>query len=68
MEQYSKQMAVAVRRELRQADGARFAQLLGYYQQRGGPGLGLAQKEQAERQARQTHNRTYNQHYNKAQP
>jgi hypothetical protein len=68
MEAYSKRMAVAVRRELRQADGARFTQLLAYYQQRGGPGLGLAQKELAERQARQTHNWNYNRPHNKAQP
>lgn len=60
MEQYSKQMAVAVRRELRKADGPRLAELLAYYQQRGGPGLRLAELEQAERQARQTHNRIYN--------
>jgi hypothetical protein len=39
-------MAVAVRRELRQANGKRFAELLAYYKVRGGPGLGLAQKEQ----------------------
>jgi hypothetical protein len=61
-------MAVAVRRELRQADGARFTELLTYYQQRGGPGLSLAQKELAERQTRQTHNWNYNQPHNKAQP
>lgn len=59
-EAYSKRMAVAVRRELRQADGPAFRALLDYYRQRGGPGLGLAQKELAERQARQTHNRFYN--------
>lgn len=56
MEQYSKQMAVAVRRALRQADGARFAQLLAYYHRRGGPGLGLAQQEQQARQHRQQTN------------
>ncbi|MGI4862409.1 MAG: hypothetical protein ACRYFZ_00685 [Janthinobacterium lividum] len=61
-------MAVAVRRELRQADGARFEALLRYYQLRGGPGLALAQKEQAERAARKTHNWIYNQPHNKAQP
>jgi hypothetical protein len=44
---------VAVHRELRQADSARSAQLLSYYQPRGGPGLALAQKEQLERQVRQ---------------
>jgi hypothetical protein len=59
-EAYSKQMAVAVRRDLRQADGKRFAELLAYYKTRGGPGLTLAEKELAERQARQTHNRIYN--------
>jgi hypothetical protein len=52
-EVYSKRMAVYVRRELRQANGPRFAELLAYYQLRGGPGLGLAQKELAERQAHQ---------------
>ncbi|MBJ6145721.1 hypothetical protein [Hymenobacter sp. BT559] len=60
MEQYSPRMAVAVRRELRQANGKRFAELLAYYKVRGGPGLGLAPKELAERQSRQTHNRIYN--------
>jgi hypothetical protein len=59
-EAYSKRMAVAVRRELRQADGARFEALLAYYQVRGGPGLDLAKKELSERQTRQTHNRIYN--------
>ena len=49
MEAYSKRMAVHVRRELREADGARFAQLLAYYKVRGGPGLGLALKEQESR-------------------
>lgn len=51
-EAYSKPMAVAVRRELRQADGARFAQLLAYYKVRGGPGLALAQQEAAARAQR----------------
>ena len=51
-EAYSKRMAVAVRRELRQADGARFAELLDYYHRRGGPGLGLAQQEAAARAQR----------------
>jgi hypothetical protein len=55
-EAYSKRMAVAVRRELRQADGARFAQLLDYYQVRGGPGLTLAQAEATARQQRQQTN------------
>jgi hypothetical protein len=59
-EVYSKRMAVAVRRDLRQANGAEFDQLLAYYQVRGGPGLALAQKELTERQARHTHNRFYN--------
>jgi hypothetical protein len=49
-EAYSKRMAVAVRRELRQADGAR------YYQVRGGPGLTLAQAEATARQQRQQTN------------
>lgn len=48
-EAYSKRMAMAVRRELRQADGVCFAQLLDYYKVRGGPGLTLAEKELAER-------------------
>jgi hypothetical protein len=51
-EAYSKRMAVAVRRELRQADGKRFAELLAYYQVRGGPGLTLAQAEATARQQR----------------
>lgn len=51
-EAYSKRMAVAVRRDLREADGARFADLLTYYQRCGGPGLGLALKEQESRQQR----------------
>jgi hypothetical protein len=59
-EVYSKRMAVAVRRELRQANGPEFAQLLAYYKVRGGPGLCLAEKELAEHQQRQTHNRIYN--------
>lgn len=59
-EVYSKRMAVHVRRDLRQANGKRFEELLAYYKVRGGPGLGLAQKELAERQTRQTHNRIYN--------
>lgn len=53
MEAYSPRMAVAVRRELRLADGASFAQLLAYYQRRRGPGLVLAEREQAARQQRQ---------------
>jgi hypothetical protein len=53
VEAYSKRMAVAVRRELRQANGKRFDDLLAYYKVRGGPGLGLAQKEQEARLQRQ---------------
>ncbi len=54
-ETYSKRMAVAVRRELRQADAARFASLFDYYQHRGGPGLALAEAEATARaQRRQT--------------
>lgn len=49
MEQYSRQMAVAVRREIRSADGPRFRELLAYYRQRGGPGLKLAEAEATER-------------------
>ena len=52
-EAYSKRMAVGVRRELRQADGARFAQLLAYYKVRGGPGLPLAEAEATARAQRQ---------------
>jgi hypothetical protein len=48
-EAYSKRMAVHVRPEVRQADSARFTELLAYYKVRGGPGLGLAQKEQDDR-------------------
>jgi len=59
-EAYSKRMAVTVRRELRQADGARFEALLDYYRLRRGPGLALAEKELAERQQRRMHNRIYN--------
>jgi hypothetical protein len=55
-EAYSKRMAVGVRRELRQADGQRFAELLAYYKVRGGPGLGLAQKEQQLREERHSLN------------
>lgn len=51
-EAYSKRMAVHVRRELRQADGARLAQLLDYYRQRRGPGLALAEKEATDRAQR----------------
>ncbi|MDO7887964.1 hypothetical protein [Hymenobacter cheonanensis] len=51
-EAYSKRMAVHVRRELRQADGARFAELLAYYQQRRGPGLALAEAEATARAQR----------------
>ena len=39
-------MAVAVRRDLRQANGKRFAELLAYYKVRGVPGLALAKAEQ----------------------
>jgi hypothetical protein len=56
-EAYSKRMAVAVRRELRQADGARFAHLLAYYRQRRGPGLALAEQEATDRAQR--HQRNY---------
>jgi hypothetical protein len=52
MEQYSKRMAVAVRRELRQANGKRFEALLAYYKVRGGPGLALAKQEATERATR----------------
>ena len=52
IEVYSKRLAVAVRRELRQADGPRFAELLTYYRQRGGPGLGLAEQEATARATR----------------
>jgi|GEM_PF-5834417 len=55
-EAYSKRMAVAVRRELRQADGARFEALLGYYHRRGGPGLELAEAEATARAQRKTLN------------
>jgi hypothetical protein len=55
-EAYSKRMAVHVRRELREADGARFTHLLAYYKVRVGPGLELAQKEQADRLKRQQTN------------
>jgi hypothetical protein len=51
-EAYSKRLAVAVRRELRQADGDRFAELLDYYRQRGGPGLALAEQEATDRAQR----------------
>jgi hypothetical protein len=51
-EVYSKRMAVAVRRELRQADGPAFRALLEYYRQRGGPGLCLAEKEATDRATR----------------
>ncbi|MDJ0367405.1 hypothetical protein QMK33_19830 [Hymenobacter sp. H14-R3] len=53
MEAYSRQMAVAVRRAIREADSARFAHLLAYYRQRGGPGLALIEAEQLLRQQRQ---------------
>jgi hypothetical protein len=66
-EVYSKRMAVHVRRDLRQANGIRFAELLAYYKVRGGPGLALAEKELAERQARQTHNRKYNKSHHSLQ-
>jgi predicted phosphoadenosine phosphosulfate sulfurtransferase len=56
MEAYSKRMAVAVRRDLREANAKRFAELLAYYKVRGGPGLGLAQKEQEAREQRQLTN------------
>jgi hypothetical protein len=52
-EVYSKRLAVAVRRELRQADGKRFVELLAYYQHRGGPGLALAEQEATDRAKRQ---------------
>lgn len=52
MEVYSKRMAVAVRRDLRQANGIRFAELLAYYKVRGGPGLTLAKAEQELREKR----------------
>lgn len=55
-EAYSKRMAVHVRRELRQADGKRFGELLAYYQVRGGPGLDLAKLEAADRAKRQQTN------------
>lgn len=49
MEAYSRQMAVAVRREIRSADGPRFRELLAYYRRRGGPGLTLAEAEANDR-------------------
>ena len=52
-EAYSKRMAVAVRRELRHADGARFEELLDYYRRRCGPGLALAEAEATARAQRQ---------------
>ena len=51
-EVYSKRMAVAVRRALRQADGDSFAQMLAYYRQRRGPGLTLAEAEATARAQR----------------
>jgi hypothetical protein len=51
-EVYSKRMAVAVRRELRQADGPSFKALIEYYRQRGGPGLALAEQEATDRATR----------------
>jgi hypothetical protein len=55
-EVYSKRMAVHVRRDLRQANGKRFAELLAYYQVRGGPGLALAKAEQQLREERHSLN------------
>ena len=55
-EVYSKRLAVHVRRELRQADGERFAALLAYYKVRGGPGLALAKAEQQLREERHSLN------------
>lgn len=52
MEAYSRQMAVAVRREIRQATGPRLTELLAYYRQRGGPGLQLAEAEATDRNTR----------------
>jgi hypothetical protein len=57
-EAYSKRMAVHVRRELRLANGKRFAELLAYYQVRGGPGLALAKAEQQLREKRHQVNYT----------
>ena len=49
-------MAVAVRRDLRQANGKRFAELLAYYKVRGVPGLALAKAEQQLREKRHSVN------------
>jgi len=57
-EAYSKRMAVAVRRELRQADGERFAFLLEYYRRRRGPGLALVETELEEHEKRHLLNHT----------
>jgi hypothetical protein len=45
MESYSPSMEASVRQQLRQPSPESFAQLLGYYRRRGGPGLVLASAE-----------------------